>query len=154
MWWVKGSTSPGNMVISPPGTNPWHLYSKWLETVAAFKPVTRCTAHANTLPKSRLEICDGVLIHSLLGALKPGIFLQTYAKAIGTLIDHYFVKTPSSKRATHGYALRRSAWALLMPYSVKTTAVCGPIVGRDQCRRGWLLWRVWCAAYFDTLNQV
>jgi sulfate adenylyltransferase len=40
-----------------------------------------------------IETCDGVLIHSLLGNLKPGdIPAEVRAEAIGTLVDNYFVK--------------------------------------------------------------
>ena len=45
------------------------------------------------LAKIAIEVCDGVLIHSLLGNLKPGdIPAEVRAKAIGTLTDKYFVK--------------------------------------------------------------
>lgn len=45
------------------------------------------------LAKIAIEVCDGVLIHSLLGNLKPGdIPAEVRAKAIGTLADKYFVK--------------------------------------------------------------
>lgn len=45
------------------------------------------------LAKIAVEICDGVLIHSLLGALKPGdIPADVRQEAIGTLIDNYFRK--------------------------------------------------------------
>ncbi len=45
------------------------------------------------LAKIAIEICDGVLIHSLLGNLKPGdIPAEVRAKAIGMLIEKYFVK--------------------------------------------------------------
>ena len=39
-----------------------------------------------------MEICDGVMIHSLLGKLKPGdIPADVRSNAIGTLIENYFV---------------------------------------------------------------
>ena len=45
------------------------------------------------LAKIAIEVCDGVLIHSLLGKLKPGdIPAEVRAKAIGTLVEKYFVK--------------------------------------------------------------
>jgi len=45
------------------------------------------------LAKIAIEVCDGVLIHSLLGNLKPGdIPAEVRAKAIGTLTENYFVK--------------------------------------------------------------
>ena len=40
-----------------------------------------------------MEVCDGVLIHSLIGNLKKGdIPAKVRIQAIETLIDHYFVK--------------------------------------------------------------
>lgn len=45
------------------------------------------------LAKIAIEVCDGVLIHSLLGNLKPGdVPAEVRAKAIGTLTEKYFVK--------------------------------------------------------------
>jgi sulfate adenylyltransferase len=66
---------------------------KGWSTVAAFQ--TRNPMHRSHeyLAKVAVEICDGVLIHSLLGKLKPGdIPAEVRSKAIGTLIDKYFVK--------------------------------------------------------------
>ena len=61
-------------------------------TIAAFQ--TRNPMHRSHeyLAKIAIEICDGVLIHSLLGKLKPGdIPAEVRSKAIGTLIEKYFV---------------------------------------------------------------
>jgi sulfate adenylyltransferase len=45
------------------------------------------------LAKVAIETCDGVMVHSLLGNLKPGdIPADVRTEAIGALIDHYFVK--------------------------------------------------------------
>ncbi len=45
------------------------------------------------LAKIAVEVCDGVLIHSLIGNLKAGdIPAKVRIEAIDTLIDHYFVK--------------------------------------------------------------
>ena len=45
------------------------------------------------LAKIAIEVCDGVLIHSLIGNLKPGdIPAPVRVKAIEILIDNYFVK--------------------------------------------------------------
>jgi sulfate adenylyltransferase len=45
------------------------------------------------LAKIAIEVCDGVLIHSLIGNLKPGdIPADTRVKAIDILIENYFVK--------------------------------------------------------------
>lgn len=44
------------------------------------------------LAKIAIEVCDGVLIHSLIGNLKPGdIPADVRVKAIDCLVDHYFV---------------------------------------------------------------
>jgi len=70
------------------------LFSKmgWSK-IACFQ--TRNPMHRSHeyLAKIAIEVCDGVLIHSLLGNLKPGdIPAEVRAKAIGTLTEKYFVK--------------------------------------------------------------
>jgi len=60
--------------------------------VAAFQ--TRNPMHRSHeyLVKVAIEVCDGVLVHSLLGALKPGdIPAPVRMHAISTLISKYFV---------------------------------------------------------------
>ena len=60
--------------------------------VAAFQ--TRNPMHRSHeyLVKIALEICDGVLIHQVLGALKPGdIPADVRVDAIDALVDNYFV---------------------------------------------------------------
>ncbi len=45
------------------------------------------------LAKIGVEICDGVVIHSLVGSLKPGdIPAEVRVECIDTLVEHYFVK--------------------------------------------------------------
>ncbi|OUS31701.1 sulfate adenylyltransferase [Gammaproteobacteria bacterium 45_16_T64] len=66
--------------------------AKGWSTVAAFQ--TRNPMHRSHeyLAKIAIEICDGVMVHSLLGKLKPGdIPAEVRQEAIGTLIDKYFV---------------------------------------------------------------
>lgn len=66
--------------------------AKGWSTVAAFQ--TRNPMHRSHeyLAKIAIEICDGVLIHSLLGKLKPGdIPADVRQQAISVLIDSYFV---------------------------------------------------------------
>ena len=66
---------------------------KGWNTIAAFQ--TRNPMHRSHeyLAKIAVEICDGVMIHSLLGALKPGdIPAEVRQEAIGVLIDKYFKK--------------------------------------------------------------
>ncbi len=60
--------------------------------VAAFQtrnPMHRSHEH---LAKIAIEVCDGVLIHQVLGALKPGdIPAAVRVQAIDTLVENYFV---------------------------------------------------------------
>jgi sulfate adenylyltransferase len=61
--------------------------------IAAFQ--TRNPMHRSHeyLVKVAIEVCDGVLVHSLLGALKPGdIPADVRTKAIARLAENYFVK--------------------------------------------------------------
>ncbi len=45
------------------------------------------------LAKIAIEVCDGVVIHSLVGALKPGdIPAEVRVKCIDTLVEKYFMK--------------------------------------------------------------
>ncbi len=65
--------------------------AKGWSTVAAFQ--TRNPMHCSHefLAKTAVEVCDGLLIHQVLGALKSGdIPAETRVKAIGALVDHYF----------------------------------------------------------------
>jgi sulfate adenylyltransferase len=59
--------------------------------VAAFQtrnPMQRAHEH---LAKVAIEVCDGVLVHSLLGNLKPGdIPAEVRTRAIAVLIEKYF----------------------------------------------------------------
>jgi len=75
----------------PAETRALFLEKGWSK-VAAFQtrnPMHRSHEH---LAKIAIEICDGVLIHQVLGALKPGdIPAEVRVKAIDTLVEHYFV---------------------------------------------------------------
>ncbi|NOX28244.1 MAG: sulfate adenylyltransferase [Gammaproteobacteria bacterium] len=65
---------------------------KGWNTVVAFQ--TRNPMHRSHeyLVKVAIETCDGVMIHSLLGKLKPGdIPADVRSNAIGTLIENHFV---------------------------------------------------------------
>ncbi len=66
--------------------------AKGWRTVAAFQ--TRNPMHRSHeyLVKIAIEVCDGVLIHSLLGQLKPGdIPAEVRSRAIDALVKGYFV---------------------------------------------------------------
>lgn len=78
--------------MTPTQTRELFEQKGW-STVAAFQ--TRNPMHRSHeyLAKIAIEICDGVMIHSLLGKLKPGdIPADVRQEAIGTLIEHYFVE--------------------------------------------------------------
>jgi sulfate adenylyltransferase len=82
----------GDQFLTPTETREMFAKNGWT-TVAAFQ--TRNPMHRSHeyLAKIAIETCDGVLIHSLLGKLKPGdIPADVRSKAIGTLIEKYFVK--------------------------------------------------------------
>jgi len=66
--------------------------TKGWSTIAAFQ--TRNPMHRSHeyLAKIAIEICDGVMIHSLLGKLKEGdIPAEVRQEAISVLIENYFV---------------------------------------------------------------
>lgn len=82
----------GALYMTPAQTRAVFNEKGWV-TVAAFQ--TRNPMHRSHeyLAKVAIETCDGVLVHSLLGALKPGdIPAEVRTKAIGVLLDKYFVK--------------------------------------------------------------
>jgi len=81
----------GDQFMTPAQTRADFAAKGWT-TVAAFQ--TRNPMHRSHeyLAKIAVEICDGVLVHSLLGKLKPGdIPAEVRSDAISTLIDKYFV---------------------------------------------------------------
>ena len=82
----------GDLYMTPAQTRAVFEANGW-STVAAFQ--TRNPMHRSHeyLAKVAIEVCDGVLVHSLLGNLKPGdIPAEVRTRAIGVLIDKYFVK--------------------------------------------------------------
>lgn len=82
----------GEMFMTPAQTRALFTSMGW-SRIAAFQ--TRNPMHRSHeyLAKVAIETCDGVLVHSLLGALKPGdIPADVRTEAIATLIEHYFVK--------------------------------------------------------------
>ncbi|MEE8636443.1 MAG: sulfate adenylyltransferase, partial [Acidiferrobacterales bacterium] len=81
-----------DLFLTPAQTRELFSKAGW-STVAAFQ--TRNPMHRSHeyLTKIAIETCDGVLIHSLLGKLKPGdIPAEVRARAIDTLIEHYFLR--------------------------------------------------------------
>lgn len=106
--------------------------------VAAFQ--TRNPMHRSHeyLAKIAVEVCDGLLIHALLGHLKPGdIPAEVRTRAIRTLLDKYFVQKTV---ALAGYPLdMRYAGpreALLHALFRQNYGCSHQIVGRDHAGVG------------------
>ena len=81
----------GGLFMTPAETRARFESLGW-SNVAAFQ--TRNPMHRSHeyLVKVAIETCDGVLVHSLLGNLKPGdIPAEVRTRAIAALIDKYFV---------------------------------------------------------------
>lgn len=81
----------GDQFMTPAQSREQFEKRGW-STIAAFQ--TRNPMHRSHeyLAKIAIETLDGVLIHSLLGKLKPGdIPADVRSEAIETLIDNYFV---------------------------------------------------------------
>ncbi len=82
----------GDLFKTPKQTRALFNALGWSK-IAAFQ--TRNPMHRSHeyLAKVAIEVCDGVLVHSLLGALKPGdIPAEVRTHAISVLVDNYFVK--------------------------------------------------------------
>jgi len=80
----------GELFMTPAETRAEFGRLGW-SRVAAFQ--TRNPMHRSHeyLAKVAIEVCDGVLVHSLLGNLKPGdIPADVRTRAIAVLIDKYF----------------------------------------------------------------
>ena len=81
----------GDLFMTPAQTRKLFSSYGW-SRIAAFQ--TRNPMHRSHeyLAKVAIEVCDGVLVHSLLGALKPGdIPADVRTKAISVLAKNYFV---------------------------------------------------------------
>ncbi len=79
------------LYMRPAETRALFLDRGW-SRVAAFQ--TRNPMHRSHeyLAKIAIEVCDGVMVHQVLGALKPGdIPAETRVKAISALAENYFV---------------------------------------------------------------
>ncbi len=82
----------GELFMTPAQTRALFTSLGW-SRIAAFQ--TRNPMHRSHeyLAKVAIEVCDGVLVHSLLGALKPGdIPAEVRTHAISVLTDKYFVE--------------------------------------------------------------
>jgi sulfate adenylyltransferase len=81
----------GELFMTPAETRARFAKLGW-STVAAFQ--TRNPMHRSHeyLAKVGIETCDGVLVHSLLGAVKAGdIPADVRTRAIAALVENYFV---------------------------------------------------------------
>ena len=81
----------GDLFMTPAQTRKLFSSYGW-SRIAAFQ--TRNPMHRSHeyLAKVAIEVCDGVLVHSLLGALKPGdIPADVRTQAISALAKYYFV---------------------------------------------------------------
>lgn len=79
------------LYLRPAETRAMFEANGWSK-VAAFQ--TRNPMHRSHeyLAKVAIEICDGLLIHQVLGALKPGdVPAEVRVKAIDALVENYFV---------------------------------------------------------------
>ncbi len=127
----------GAMYMTPAQTRAQFEANGWT-TVAAFQ--TRNPMHRSHeyLAKVAIEICDGVLVHSLLGNLKPGdIPADVRTEAIGVLLEKYFVKktvVQSGYPLDMRYAGPREA--LLHALFRQNYGCSHQIVGRDHAGVG------------------
>jgi sulfate adenylyltransferase len=79
---------------------PWEtrkmFEDKGWETIAALQLRNPMHRSHEYLAKIAIEVCDGILIHQLLGKLKPGdIPAEVRTEAINVLTENYFVKDTS-----------------------------------------------------------
>ncbi|MFZ2649106.1 MAG: sulfate adenylyltransferase [Burkholderiaceae bacterium] len=127
----------GDLFMTPAQTRKLFSSLGW-SRVAAFQ--TRNPMHRSHeyLAKVAIEVCDGVLVHSLLGALKPGdIPAEVRTRAIAALAKGYFV---ASTIVQAGYPLdMRYAGpreALLHALFRQNYGCSHLIVGRDHAGVG------------------
>ena len=128
---------------------------KGWSTVAAFQ--TRNPMHRSHeyLAKIAIEICDGVLIHQVLGALKPGdIPAETRVKAINTLVENFFVPG-TAVQAGYPIEMRYAGprEALLHALFRQNFGCSHLIVGRDHAGVGDYYGPFDAHHVFDTLDQ-
>jgi len=127
----------GALYMTPAQTRAALDANGWSK-VAAFQ--TRNPMHRSHeyLAKVAIEVCDGVLVHSLLGNLKPGdIPAEVRTKAISVLMEKYFVKgtvVQSGYPLDMRYAGPREA--LLHALFRQNYGCSHQIVGRDHAGVG------------------
>ncbi|MEK6592579.1 MAG: sulfate adenylyltransferase [Pseudomonadota bacterium] len=127
----------GAFYMTPAQTRAAFAANGW-STVAAFQ--TRNPMHRSHeyLAKVAIEVCDGVLVHSLLGNLKPGdIPADVRTRAISVLIEKYFARktvVQSGYPLDMRYAGPREA--LLHALFRQNYGCSHQIVGRDHAGVG------------------
>ncbi len=127
----------GELYMTPAQTRAVFDANGW-STVAAFQ--TRNPMHRSHeyLAKVAIEVCDGVLVHSLLGNLKPGdIPAEVRTQTIAVLIEKYFVRktvVQSGYPLDMRYAGPREA--LLHALFRQNYGCSHQIVGRDHAGVG------------------
>jgi len=127
----------GDLYMTPVQTRAVFEANGW-STIAAFQ--TRNPMHRSHeyLAKVAIEVCDGVLVHSLLGNLKPGdIPAEVRTQTISVLIDKYFAKktvVQSGYPLDMRYAGPREA--LLHALFRQNYGCSHQIVGRDHAGVG------------------
>ncbi len=81
-----------DVYLRPAQTREIFQQKGW-NTVAALQLRNPMHRSHEYLAKVAIEICDGLLIHQLVGKLKPGdIPAEVRIKAVNTLVEKYFVK--------------------------------------------------------------
>ena len=81
-----------DVYLRPAETREIFQQKGW-NTVAALQLRNPMHRSHEYLAKVAIEICDGLLIHQLVGKLKPGdIPAEVRVKAVNTLVEKYFVK--------------------------------------------------------------
>ena len=111
---------------------------KGWQTIAALQLRNPMHRSHEYLAKIALEVSDGIFIHQLVGALKPGdIPAEVRVKCIDVLVEHYF---PAGKVVQKGYPLEmRYAGpreALLHACFRQNYGASHLIVGRDHAGVG------------------
>ncbi len=82
----------GQVYLRPAETRRIFAEKGW-NTVAAMQLRNPMHRSHEYLAKIAIEVCDGVLIHQLLGKLKPGdIPAEVRVRAVNELVERYFVK--------------------------------------------------------------
>ena len=116
-----------------------HLFEQrgW-STVAALQLRNPMHRSHEYLAKIAIEVCDGILIHQLVGKLKPGdIPAEVRVRAVNTLVENYFVDN-TCVQAVYPMEMRYAGprEALLHAVFRQNFGCSHLIVGRDHAGVG------------------